>query len=130
MRNVAKRLASPVTERVYGRIDARAAEIRAYMDAQMAELAAHIEALDRYLPTVVNVIASQNAVRRESERRLREMESDIRELAEAIPQIFERMEFIRREVVLEQRYAHGGVGPNTQVHAEGGVPSSRAANDE
>ena len=75
-KSVGKRLAMPFTRRVYGRIDFRAdqlhQEIQALpgvVDQRTAALEADIEALNRYLPTVVNTIASQNAASRETERR-------------------------------------------------------------
>ncbi len=47
----------------------------AVIDTRTAELSAQIEALNRYLPTVINTIASQNASSRETQRQIRASES-------------------------------------------------------
>ncbi len=124
-KSLARRLASPFTKRVYGRIDARAAELRrdidtvpGLIDSRTADLAAEIESLNRYLPTVINTIASQNAASRETMRqqracqdllrdcqvRLGDLETGIGQHSDSITKAFERIEFVRRELLLEQRY--------------------------
>ena len=129
-KTLAKRLASPFTKRVYGRIDFRAAEIRrdfdavpVLIDSRTSELAAQIEALNRYLPTVINTIASQNAASRATERelqscqtqlesgrtRLEALEAGLQGHAVAIVETRERIEFVRKEIMLEHRYG----GPET-----------------
>ena len=129
-KTLAKRLASPFTKRVYGRIDFRAAEIRRDVDAvpvlidsRTSELAAQIEALNRYLPTVINTIASQNAASRATQRqlqscqtqlesgqtRLEALEVGFQGHAAAIVETRERIEFVRKEIMLEHRYG----GPET-----------------
>jgi hypothetical protein len=107
-KSLGKRLALPFTRRVYGRIDFRADQLReeiqavpaavdrlqqeieavpAVVDQRTAELQADIEALNRYLPTVVNTIASQNAASRETERKLRALSTrlDALEHPNAVP---------------------------------------------
>ncbi len=129
-KSVGKRLAMPFTRRVYGRIDFRAdqlhEEIRGLpgvVDQRTAALEADIEALNRYLPTVVNTIASQNAASRETERQLRAlgtrldaMEIGVKGHAGTIVEILDRIEFVRREVLLEQRYA--APAPTTTTEAD------------
>ena len=128
-KTLAKRLASPFTKRVYGRIDFRAAEIRrdfdavpALIDSRTSELGAQIEALNRYLPTVINTIASQNAASRATQRqvqscqmqlescqtRLEALEGGVKGHAAAIVETRERIEYIRKEIMLEQRYGRAG----------------------
>jgi predicted SAM-dependent methyltransferase len=118
-KSVGRRLARPFTKRVYGRIDFRAdqlheevAALPGVIDQRTAALQADIESLNRYLPTVVNTIASQSAAARETERQLRALATRIESVevgAEAhghsIVDIFDRIEFVRREILLEQRYA-------------------------
>jgi len=124
-KTLAKRLASPFTRRVYGRIDVRAAEIRqdfdafpALIDSRTSELEAQIEALNRYLPTAINTIASQNAASRLTQRQLQScqtrlaalevrlagLEAGVEGHAAAIMETRERIEFVRKEILLEQRY--------------------------
>ncbi len=121
----ARRLASPFTRRVYGRIDVRAAEIRrdldtvpGMIDSRTGELAAEIEALNRYLPTVINTIASQNAASRETQRhlhacetRLDALETGVESHAATLEEIRDRIEFVRKEIMLEQRYGGGETAP-------------------
>ncbi len=128
-KSVGKRLALPFTKRVYGRIDFRAdqlheeiAALPGVVDQRTAALQADIEALNRYLPTVINTIASQNAASRETERQLRALATRIRSLevgaeghGNSIVDIFDRIEFVRREILLEQRYA---APVATEVHSE------------
>jgi predicted SAM-dependent methyltransferase len=111
-KSVGKRLAQPFTRRVYGRIDARADQLHqeiqalpvavdqrtaAVVDQRTAALEADVEVLNRYLPTVANTIASANAASRATERRMRALESSVAETRD-------RIEFVRREILLEQRY--------------------------
>ena len=120
----------PYTRLVNGRIDFRAAEIRrdfdavpVLIDSRTSELAAQIEALNRYLPTVINTIASQNAASRATQRqlqscqtqlesgqtRLEALEVGFQGHAAAIVETRERIEFVRKEIMLEHRYG----GPET-----------------
>lgn len=140
-KGLAKRLAWPFTKRVYGRIDFRADELHrdfntlpAVIDARTADLSAEIEALNRYLPTVLNTIASQNAASRETQRQLRANESRLDSLetgvnghASAIAGLQERIEFVRKEILLEQRYA---VPPETPAAGEPArAPVRRVTNE-
>ena len=113
-----KRLVSPVTKRVYGRIDFRADQLHAefntlpaIIDSRTAELERAIDALNRHLPTVVNTIASQNAAARQTQRRINNLEANmglsvtaLGEHSDAIHRLADRLEFVRREILLEQRY--------------------------
>jgi len=132
----ARRLASPFTRRVYGRIDVRAAEIRrdldtvpGMIDSRTGELSAEIEALNRYLPTVINTIASQNAASRETQRhlhacetRLDALETGVESHAATLEEIRDRIEFVRKEIMLEQRYGGGGETAPTGTAANVVVP--------
>jgi predicted SAM-dependent methyltransferase len=145
-----KRLASPFTRRVYGRIDFRAAELRrdfdafpALIEARTSELAAEIEALNRYLPTVINTIASQNAASRETQRQLHAsqtqlealethlaaLETGIRGHASAIVETRERIEFVRKEIMLEQRYSMTGETAPVPSAEAGNVVVPRLTNE-
>jgi hypothetical protein len=135
MGKVVRRIASPITRRVNGRIDGRAEELhqevatfRDTIGARMEALSADIETLNRYLPLVVNVIESQNASRREVERQLRACLSRVDALAtgavgheEAIIEIRDRIEFVRKEL-LEQGYAR-------ELEADRREPQQRMAGE-
>ena len=146
-KTLAKRLASPFTKRVYGRIDFRAAEIRrdfdavpVLIDSRTSELAAQIEALNRYLPTVINTIASQNAASRATERQLQScqtqlesgrthleaLEAGLQGHAAAIVETRERIEFVRKEIMLEHRYG----GPEPASTPSGDVVVPRVTNEQ
>jgi predicted SAM-dependent methyltransferase len=132
-----KRLASPFTKRVNGRIDFRVAELRrdfdaipALIDSRTAELAAQIEALNRYLPTVINTIASQNAASRATQRQLQLLEGGVRGHAAAIVQIHERIEYVRKELMFEQRYRGAGETISVSSSDDGDVLSPRVTNEQ
>ena len=80
-------------------------------EARLRELAGDIEAFSRYLPTVINTIASQNATGREHERRMTALSDRIDWVEATSDQIrneaAERLEFMRRELMYEQRYDGG-----------------------
>jgi predicted SAM-dependent methyltransferase len=140
-KGLARRLAAPFTKRVYGRIDFRAEELHrdfntlpALIDARTAELSAQIEALNRYLPTVINTIASQNASSRETQRQIRASESRLDSLeigenhhAATIAGLQERIEFVRKEILLEKRYAGQAEAPAAGEPARATV--SRVTNE-
>jgi hypothetical protein len=142
-----KRLGRPFTTRLYARTDARdEARLAALRDsvqprldaleARASELGAGVDALDRYLPVVMNTIATQNAHARQIERRLAATEhraedglagadqrdylraAQIEALAEAVARIERRIEFIRQEVMLEQRYADQAGGERAKGFEE------------
>ena len=143
-RTLAKGLASPFTKRVYGRIDVRVAEARrdldavpALIDSRTSEFADQIEALNRYLPTVINTIASQNAASRATQRqldwfqtRLEQLEVGVRGHAAAIAETRERMEYVRKEIMFEQRYS--GAGPMTTApsHDDENLVAPRVTNEQ
>jgi hypothetical protein len=121
-----KKMARPLMGRFYARtdnaiearvvplsagIEARQSATDVRLDAAEAELRAlraDIEAFSRYLPTVINTIASQNATGREHERRMAALTERIDRIQEATDRagsdITARLEFIRREIMFEQRY--------------------------
>lgn len=140
-KGLGKRLAAPFTKRVYGRIDFRADELHrdfntlpAVIDARTAELSAEIEALNRYLPTVINTIASQNASSRETQRQIRASESRLESIetglaahASTLADLQQRIEFVRKEVLFEQRYAGPAETPAPNEPAT--APVSRITNE-
>jgi predicted SAM-dependent methyltransferase len=84
-------------------------------EERLRQLTTDIEAFSRYLPTVINTIASQNATARTHERQMKAMTDQMSDMAERVRQVqaaadraaadtAERMEFIRREMLYEQRY--------------------------
>jgi hypothetical protein len=121
-----KKMARPLMGRFYARtdnaIEARVVPLSAGIEARQgatdvrldtaeAELLAlrtDIEAFSRYLPTVINTIASQNATGREHERRMAALTERIDRIQEATGRmdsdLTARLEFIRREMMFEQRY--------------------------
>jgi hypothetical protein len=165
LKQIAKRLAQPLTRRVMGRVDARVAPVRkevqavnaeleplrsdvgllkehlgpamarvqtherltAAHDAALAELSDGAVALNRHLPALLNAISSQNAATREARRtelELREQMAGLRQrledetdhlskwvdeasthLAERLAQLERRVEFVRKEILFETRYA-------------------------
>jgi predicted SAM-dependent methyltransferase len=146
-KSVGKRLARPLTRRVYGRIDFRADQLHeeiqtlpAVVDQRTAAFQGDIEALNRYLPIVVNTIASQNAASRQTERELRALASRLDALetgvsghAETITDLRDRIEFVRREVLLEQRYAAPAATPepsSTATGRAGVMTGARVTNEE
>jgi predicted SAM-dependent methyltransferase len=107
-----KRVAQPFTRRIYGRIDARADRLQqevqalpAVVDQRTAALEADIEVLNRYVPTLANTIASQNAASRATERQLRGLATRLDAIEMGVAAVRDRVEFVRREILLEQRYA-------------------------
>ncbi|MBV8463233.1 MAG: hypothetical protein JO368_08065, partial [Acidimicrobiales bacterium] len=79
-----RRLFRPVSRRFYSRMDGRVdvkleplAEYRRELDDRVTALALDIEALSRYLPTVINTIATQNATNRGIERRISSAEDRV-----------------------------------------------------
>ena len=112
-------MARPVMGRFYARtensIEARVVPLSTGIDARLEStdvrldaaeaglraLNADIEAFSRYLPTVINTIASQNATGREHERRMAALAE---RLDWAERDVTNRLEFIRREMMFEQRY--------------------------
>jgi predicted SAM-dependent methyltransferase len=150
-KTLARRLASPFTRRVYGRIDVRAAEVRrefdavpALIDSRTSELADQIEALNRYLPTVINTIASQNAASRATQRqlqsgqaqlescqtRLEALEVGVEGHAAAIVETRERIEYIRKEIMLEQLYGRAGETPSAPSGDDGNFVTPRVTNQQ
>ena len=121
-----KKMARPLMGRFYARtdnaIEARVVPLSAGIEArqgatdvrldtaeaELRALSADIEAFSRYLPTVINTIASQNATGREHERRMAAMSERIDWIQEATDRVGSdmtaRLEFIRREMMFEQRY--------------------------
>jgi predicted SAM-dependent methyltransferase len=142
VKRIGKRLAWPVTRRVYGRIDFRAEELHrdfntlpALIDARTAELEKTIEVLNRHLPTVVNTIASQNAAARQNQRRINNLEvalkdhdGALRGHADSIKQLQERLEFVRREILLEQRYSASAPAAGTPREEVPAAVPSRVVN--
>jgi predicted SAM-dependent methyltransferase len=138
-RSLVRRLASPFTKRVYGRIDQRTAELQRNMESvpnlietRTADLADEIEALNRYLPIVINTIASQNAANRETQRqleactsRLDATEIGLRRQGESIVELYDRIEFVRKEVLLETRYGRRGIASTSDT----GMPA-RVTNED
>lgn len=132
-------MARPATSRLYARIDQRADERiaassvgiegrLATLEAQVAGFQADLAAFSRYLPTVMNTIASQNAAARDQERRLRQADSlndaivrldgTVQTLAEGLAYLEKRNEFIREEVLFEQRYGSSPIEPRERIEPE------------
>ena len=67
------------------------------VDSRLDSLATDIAVLTRYLPKIMNTVASQNAVHRDQQRKIHSLQS----VVDGLPG---RIEFIRKEMLLEQRY--------------------------
>ena len=67
------------------------------VDSRLDSLATDIAVLTRYLPKIMNTVASQNAVHRDQQRKIHSLQS----VVDGLPG---RIEFIRKEILLEQRY--------------------------
>jgi hypothetical protein len=76
----------------------------AMLAARTASLETDIETLNRYLPTVVNTIASQNAASRDNRRLLLSLQAALENHDQGFRYLQQRLEFIRREILLEHRY--------------------------
>jgi predicted SAM-dependent methyltransferase len=157
-KTLAKRLASPFTKRVYGRIDFRVAEIRrdfdavpALIDSRTSELEAQIEAFNRYLPTVINTIASQNAASRATQRQLQLCQTQLQSCntqlescqtrlealqvgveghAATIVETRARIEYVRKEIMLEQRYGRAADPTSAPSGEDGNLVAPRVMNEQ
>lgn len=114
------RAARPLTSRLYWRVDDRIRDLSREMfegrvdslGAQLGAVRAEIEGIQRYVPVLLNAIASQNAVSRQAMRaeddrakRLARTEAEMaNRLAEVTKAVMERFEFVRKEVLFEMRY--------------------------
>jgi len=114
LRSWVKSAARPVTSRVYARVDHRArvqvdpfaAELRSLADRLAAERADS----DRAVAAVMNAVSTQNAAARLSARVSEDVRNQIAELAFRTEYVERRMEFVRKEVLLESRYGVVGGG--------------------
>jgi hypothetical protein len=97
-KRLVKRVARPIVAQLNLRLNPSA------LDARTAILEADIETLNRYLPTLVNTIASQNASSRENRRLILRLQAGIDNHEQGFKYLQQRIEFIRREILLEQRY--------------------------
>jgi hypothetical protein len=107
-----KRLVRPIALPVYQRL----APYRiSAMTERRARLEADVEALNRYLPTIVNTIASQNAASRETRRQILAAQARLDNYDQGFRYIQQRVEFIRREILLEQRYRESDSRPHPEA---------------
>ena len=97
-KRLVKRVARPIVAQLNLRLNPSA------LDARTADLEADIETLNRYLPTLVNTIASQNASSRENRRLILRLQAGIDNHEQGFKYLQQRIQFIRREILLEQRY--------------------------
>ncbi len=136
LKRAAKKTMRPFTSRLFAwtdqrdaeRLAAHAAGIEARLAAQDAHIArfdGDLAAFSRYLPTVINTIASQNASARDYERRfhqdhedLQSLKATIHTLSDGLVYLERRNEFIRQEVLFEQRYGSRPSGQQETVHTE------------
>jgi hypothetical protein len=80
---------------------------RMAMSNRVDEMAVDVGALTRHLPKVMNTIASQNALRRDQQRRIEALQQHteaLSSLPEGLAYLTDRLEFVRKEMLLEQRY--------------------------
>jgi hypothetical protein len=80
---------------------------RGHFNARLDAMAVDVYALTRHLPIIMNTIASQNAMSRDQQRRIQSLESlpgTIEPVREGLAYLTERMEFVRKELLFEQRY--------------------------
>ncbi len=74
------------------------------LETDIEGLETGVEALNRYTPAVVNTIASQSASSRENRRLLKEIQAGLENHEQGFRYIQQRIEFIRKELLLELRY--------------------------
>jgi hypothetical protein len=105
-----KRLARPIALRLLAPLHRQLAE----QASLIAAMGLDVEALNRYMPTIVNTIASQNASSRENRRllvanedRVDQIQTGLETHDQGFKYLQQRLEFIRREVLLEQRFNDG-----------------------
>jgi hypothetical protein len=115
-RSLAKRAASPITRRVYFRIDNRVRSqvdpVRSELHALLAQLVEERAATDRVTTAVLNAMSTQNASARTARRLSEDVRNQIEQLAYRADYVENRVEFMRRELLLEARYGavERGVG--------------------
>jgi len=85
------------------------------LSARTAALEADTESLNRYLPTVVNTIATQNAASRDNRRMLNNLQSGLEQHDQGFQYLQQRIEFIRRELLFEQRYLDSDSRPQPEA---------------
>ena len=73
---------------------------REIVNSTLDGLAADVRVLVRNLPIVMNTIASQNAMSRDQQRRIRSLEP----VSAGLAYLTDRIEFVRKELLFEQRY--------------------------
>lgn len=97
--------ARPLTSRLYRRVDDRIRDMCEGrlngLDAQVGAIGGEVEGIQRYVPVLLNAIASQNAIAREAKRSEADRANRLAELTKAV---MERFEFVRKEVFFEMRY--------------------------
>ena len=84
---------------------------REIVNSTLDGLAADVRVLVRNLPIVMNTIASQNAMSREQQRRIQSLESAlpsvdslVKPVSAGLAYLTDRIEFVRKELLFEQRY--------------------------
>lgn len=117
-KSVLKSLARPVTRRLYWRIDQRAAEqwrrtIGPSAEATAATVQELRQEMDRSVGAILGAVSTQNAT---SRLRAREDDARRRDIADLqvnldgvvgrMGQLEQRLELVRREILLEARYDH------------------------
>lgn len=90
MKRLIKRIIRPFLRPLVRYIDAR-------VEARLAPTLSDVEAIKAYLPTLLNAIATQNAVARQARRSEERLDG-------RIGQVEERLEFVRTEVLFEMRH--------------------------
>jgi len=106
------RAARPFTSRLYNRIRDMFEGRLNSLDAQVGAIRSEVDGIQRYVPVLLNAIASQNAIAREAKRseadrtsRLAQSETQMaNRLAEITKAVMERLEFVRKEVLFEVHY--------------------------
>ncbi len=115
MKRLVKKAGRPLITQINLRVNP------AGLSARTAALEADTESLNRYLPTVVNTIASQNAASRENRRLLKNLETGLAQHDQGFQYLQQRIEFIRRELLFEQRYSDSDSRPQPDaVEPRGG----------
>lgn len=100
------------------RIDLLASEGQeraATFEARLAEHEKHVASAEQTFTKVLDAVAGQNALARESRRESWKVHADF---AESIARIERRVEFVRKEVMLEVRYGSRAPGDVASVEPE------------
>ena len=113
LKKLAKRLLRPLTGplfwRVQNRIDSAVHRVEVRLDPLELVTVRDVEAIKSYVPALLNAISTQAAAARQLQRRMDELQRHVdavtAEVAARATRTEQRIEFVRKEMLYEMRYA-------------------------